>query len=331
MGICPPGSGTLDVRVGEEPWDMNNSKTKVLYIAGWGRSGSTILDNILGQIDAFFSVGELRYIWDRGLIENSLCGCDVPFMECEMWKQVLNEAFGGPDHIDAYEMLHLRDSFHTHHALLSLMPQGRQLLSVRLEKYSENLERLYQGIQTRTGCRVIVDSSKFPSYGYILGTLPSIDLYIVHLIRDSRAVAFSWLRKKLRDQSGGRARYMKQQSPLRSAWLWSTWNITVETLWKRSPERYLALRYEDFIQRPREAVEGILDLVQERTNSFPFVEEHKVELGINHTVSGNPSRFRGGTVELRLDEQWQEEMKQTDKTVVTMLTWPLLRHHGYLG
>jgi len=35
--------------------------TKVLYIAGWGRSGSTILDNVLGQLDGCFSTGELNY------------------------------------------------------------------------------------------------------------------------------------------------------------------------------------------------------------------------------------------------------------------------------
>jgi len=35
---------------------------RVLYIAGWGRSGSTILDNVLGQVDGFFSAGELMFL-----------------------------------------------------------------------------------------------------------------------------------------------------------------------------------------------------------------------------------------------------------------------------
>ena len=38
---------------------MSGERVKVLYIAGSGRSGSTILDRILGQLDGFFSVGEL--------------------------------------------------------------------------------------------------------------------------------------------------------------------------------------------------------------------------------------------------------------------------------
>jgi len=75
--------------VNEHQCGNTNNKIKVLYITGWGRSGSTILDNIMGQIDGFFSVGELRYIWDRNLIENRLCGCGVPLEECPIWSQIL--------------------------------------------------------------------------------------------------------------------------------------------------------------------------------------------------------------------------------------------------
>ena len=35
-------------------------RTKVLFIGGYGRSGSTLLDRLLGQIDGFVSVGEVR-------------------------------------------------------------------------------------------------------------------------------------------------------------------------------------------------------------------------------------------------------------------------------
>jgi len=33
---------------------------KVLFITGRGRSGSTILDNLLGQLDGFFSLGQVN-------------------------------------------------------------------------------------------------------------------------------------------------------------------------------------------------------------------------------------------------------------------------------
>ena len=69
-------------------------KFKVLYVAGSGRSGSTILGNILGGVEGFFSVGELRLIWERGLIRNWLCGCGVSFRECPVWSEVVSERSG---------------------------------------------------------------------------------------------------------------------------------------------------------------------------------------------------------------------------------------------
>ena len=58
------------------------SKVKILYIGSAGRSGSTLLDLMLGQGDGMFSTGEVRYLWDRGYLANELCGCGDPFRRC---------------------------------------------------------------------------------------------------------------------------------------------------------------------------------------------------------------------------------------------------------
>ena len=66
--------------------------TVVLYIAGTGRSGSTVLANILGEVDGVFAAGEVRFLWQRGLEEGRLCGCGLPVRECPVWGRVLAEA-----------------------------------------------------------------------------------------------------------------------------------------------------------------------------------------------------------------------------------------------
>lgn len=48
---------------------------RVLSIVGYTRSGSTLLDSILGELDGVFSAGELHYLWERGLLEHRTCGC----------------------------------------------------------------------------------------------------------------------------------------------------------------------------------------------------------------------------------------------------------------
>jgi hypothetical protein len=58
---------------------------KVLYIAGWGRSGTTILDNIVGSYDSAFTTGELYYLWRRGLNQGRSCGCGTKLPHCRTW------------------------------------------------------------------------------------------------------------------------------------------------------------------------------------------------------------------------------------------------------
>ena len=44
----------------------------VLFIAGMGRSGSTILSRLLGQAPGVCYVGELCYLWDQGLTNDRM-------------------------------------------------------------------------------------------------------------------------------------------------------------------------------------------------------------------------------------------------------------------
>ncbi|MFQ5682189.1 MAG: sulfotransferase [Candidatus Binatia bacterium] len=304
---------------------------RVLYITGWGRSGSTLLGDILGQIQGFFHAGELCLIWERGIIENRLCGCGSRLKECVVWKNIFSEFFAGTEQVDPYKMVRLRErGARTHHIPFMLMLGGKSLIKSRMREFLAVLEGLYQTVQTRTGSRIIVDSSKFPSYGYLLGMIPTIDLYIVHLIRDSRGTAYSWGGRKMLYPDSQGPTYFRQYSPLGSAVRWSVKNVAAEMLWKHSRGRYLRLRYEDFIQDPHAAVRRILDLVEEQASRLPFVTPNTVELKSNHTVSGNPDRFQRGAVELVPDQRWKVGMKKKDRILVTALTSFLLLRYGYI-
>ena len=300
----------------------------MLYIAGPGRSGSTILGNVLGEIEGFFHGGELNFIWEHNLIENRLCGCGAPFNRCEVWGSVFKRAFGGIDRVDAREMVRLQSSgTRTRHVPLMLFSRERRTLSSRLGKYTVRLERLYRAVRESTESRVVVDSSKMPSYGYALGMAPGIDLYVVHLVRDPRAVAYAWL-KEPRPDADERA-YMNRVSAVKSSLLWDVWNASSEMLWRGSIGRYMRLRYEDFVAEPWRVVGEILDMLDEDAGQLPFVGERDVELGAGHTVAGNPNRFRKGLVRLRRDDEWVSRMKSRDRTLVTLLTLPLLARYGY--
>lgn len=305
---------------------MDNSKIKVLYIAGSGRSGSTVLQSILGQIDGFSAIGELCYVW--GCFD-APCECGILLQECDLWKAVVSEAFGDMEHIDIRKMSRLAKSFRIHHLPSVLIPHIRQKHVSRLREYLDNLEKLYRAIQSTTGSRVIVDSSKSAAYGYLLRMIPAIELYVVHLIRDSRATAYSWTRKKLFRPNT--TYYMARHHPARSSWQWNARNITTEVYLRQTPARYMKLRYEDFVDKPQESIKRILGLLGETDARLPFVAEHTVEISkTNHSVFGNLIRFQTGAMELRIDKEWKTKMKRTHKITVTALTWPLLLKYGYL-
>jgi hypothetical protein len=302
-------------------------KIKVLYVAGFGRSGSTILDNLLNQVEGFLSAGELCYMWDHDLPKNGLCGCGRPLEECEVWGKILGKE--GVVGIDAGEMSRREGrGVRTRHLPLALTAWGRLRLDSRLGEYANNLEKFYQAIHRTTGARVIVDSSKSPMYGRVLGTIPSIDLRVVHLVRDPRAAAYSWLRKKIQPDRG-EAGYMDRHTPVKSSLMWTVWNAAAGAIWRGEPNRYLALRYEDLVADPRAALGSILALVGEGDPRLPFVNGREVDLGVNHTVAGNPNRFKIGKTTLRLDDEWRRRMRLRDRAVVTLLTLPGLLRHGY--
>jgi hypothetical protein len=304
-------------------------KVKVLYVVGLGRSGSTILSNSLGQIPGFFSGGELNFIWRHNVLENRLCGCGRPFRECPVWTRVMDQAFGGMDGVDPRAMMRLQNlGTRTRHIPMMLTRGGRRSLAQRLEKLLIAYGRLYEAIGAVTGSRVIVDSSKEPAHGFAMSMVPGVDFYALHLLRDPRAAAYSWSKKKPQPDTNTRD-FMVRFSPAKSSALWDSWNASAEALWRRVPDRYLRLRYEDFVADPRECFEKILALVGEPDAGPPLVGEREVKLGVSHTVSGNPNRFETGAVELRTDREWISSMKPRDKALVTALTLPLLKHYGY--
>jgi hypothetical protein len=238
---------------------------------------------------------------------------------------VLEEAFG-PLGVDAREVAALQHRATRVRRAPALVAASR-LGRLRAGPLGEALGPLYGAVRRRTGCRVLVDSSKLPSYGALLDALPGVELYVVHLVRDPRATAWSWLRRKPLPDTAA-PRLMQRQPPGKSAAMWMVWNLAAALLWSGRP-RYLRLRYEDVIRRPEEAVRRIARLVGESPASLPFPVPGSVALAPTHSVAGNPSRLTTGEVRLRLDDEWSSRLRPRHKLVVTLATWPLLLHYRY--
>jgi len=303
---------------------MAEEKVRVLFIAGANRSGSTILHNILGQVDGFFAVGELRDLWQRGLIENWLCGCGVPFDQCEFWSSIFARVSTGDKPIDAEEMSSIIESFLIKD-LLTWIPALRRRRLGRLRPYLAKLGDVYAAIRDATGSRVIVDSSKHPAYGYLLDQIPTLEVFYLHLIRDSPAVAHSLTRNKMFEPG----RPMPRQSHLKSALQWDARNLATE-FFLPSGERRLRIRYEDMMIDPYGTTCEIIRWLGHSHSALPFTSSHEVILDRpNHSVFGNAVRFQRGSVTLAYDDRWRRDMNRHKLRLVGAVTWPLRRRYGY--
>ena len=93
--------------------------------------------------------------------------------------------------------------------------------------------------------------------------------------------------------------------------------------------RSLRLRYEDFVAAPRTTIEAARALTGEPSRTSPFVDEHTVTLGVNHTIAGNPSRFSTGTLVLEDRSDWREGQSRAERWITTAIALPFLRRYGY--
>jgi hypothetical protein len=309
---------------------------RIVYIGGIGRSGSTLIDRLLGQVPGVCAIGELVYMWQRGIAQGNRCGCGEPFSQCPFWQEVLTAAFGGAQNVDAARVEHLRAAVDRARFIpLLLAPSLRPAFRAKLDEYVSYCTRIYDAVRAVSGCEVIVDSSKAPSFAFCLRSSRRVDLRVVHVVRDSRAVAYSWTRKVPRAEATGPT-YMPTLRPVRTAGQWNYHNVALQML-EATGTPTLRVRYEDLVSRPYEKLAEIAEFtgVPSAPEQLSFIGADEggswADLRVSHVASGNRMSFRTGRIPIRLDDEWRASMSSTDRRTVTALTLPLLGQYGYLA
>ena len=311
-------------------WD-EGAPTRVLFLGGLGRSGTTVLERVLGELPGACSAGELVHLWQRGVLDDETCGCGEAFGACPFWAEVGERAFGGWDEALAVRMLALRARVdRTRHVPLLALRRLRGRRRLEHAEYVATFARLYRAIAEVSGKPVVIDSSKHSSLAFCLRKAPWIDLRVVHVVRDSRGVAYSWTKEVLRPESGAED-LMTRYSPAGSSALWTGHNIFFSLLRRLgTPTRFL--RYEDFVAEPRAWVSDLAEFagLPAEDGAAGFIDDSSVLLTPSHTVAGNPVRFRNGPMTLRRDDAWRERLPRRRRALVALLTFPLLARYGYL-
>lgn len=297
---------------------VSTARLSVMFIAGPGRTGSTILGNVLNEVEGFLHVGELRDLWRiLALGLPNPCGCGLPLTQCPVWSRVLERVVPEGRDLKGYadEVWGLqRSSVRTQHL--------RRLLRDRLDggaqAYAEVMGEVYRAVADVTGSDVVVDSSKAPAEAAAMLHAPGVVGYMVTLVRDPRAVAHAWSRTNA---------HLTRQPLLRSSTNWMVQCVGAEWVASKAPGS-IRIRNEDLVAEPEATVGRLLAGVAAADRGNPVVSGG-VTLHGNHTVAGNPGRERTGEVALEPDRRWVRGMSRSRQLLIGAYTLPLRIRYRY--
>jgi hypothetical protein len=305
-------------------------RPKVISIMGTGHTGSTVLAVALGNHRRIESTGELhklpRSTWPRD--ENRRCACGSPVHACLYWTEVRSRWAErvGEDALAHY--LELQTRFERTRSFSRLLMEARRP-STHFTSYVEITGALYEAISAVSGKQVIVDSSKPPVRNYALLLNPHLDVRLIHLVRDGRAVVWSMLRGRRQDVAGGIPRDRPPPPPWRTSIRWALTNLASEWVIARAGEaRGLRVTYESFVERPEEVLHSIAAVADEDLSMVAEALVERRALDVGHNVGGNRLRMSGAVV-LRPNMEWKARLSTRDQETFWRVAGLVARRYGY--
>jgi len=294
---------------------------RVIYIAGYGRSGTTLLDIALGQHSGVMGAGEIatlaRHVWPN----DEYCACGARVHSCPMWRGIV-ETWAQGDETDLID-----DFRRAQERTETILGIGRLIERWRSGRHAARTSKLFEAIATQSGCAVVVDSSKLPGRAFALAATHGIELTVVHVVRDARGVAWSLKRGFKRQIDVGVQRELVPKPLLYTALRWMIVNLATERLCRRvGPSRSMRIRYEDFVSDPQGIVRRILALAGRDVAVEPGFAPGP--MFPKHQVAGSRHRMQPEIV-VAQDERWKGAMPRLQQWLITLVCAPLLWRYGY--
>jgi len=307
---------------------------RVIFLGGLGRSGTTLIERVLGEVPGFCALGEVVHLWQRDLRDDERCACGERFWACDFWERVGVAAFGGWHRVDVHRVLALRDLVERTRHIPRLATRVPVAYADLVREYADYYVRIYAAAANISGASVIVDSSKHSALAHVLryatgpGAETPLDLRVLHVVRDARGVAYSWTKKVTRPEASQDE--MTRYAPARSALLWTAHNAAF-TLLRRRGVRVRRLRYEEFLADPQGSLRRLVAFagIDPSAVDLSWLERDQVTLGVSHSAAGNPMRFTTGQLPLRHDDAWRTQLAPRQRAVVNAVCAPMLKAYGY--
>jgi len=295
------------------------NRPKVIYIMGCGRSGTTILDIILGNHSGFLSLGELNNAMDAWNKKRT-CSCGVPVRQCRIWKNVGNIFFrsdSGGEHykIAKYQNDIERQIFIIKHILGFYDPS-------MIHEYHSYIYNIFRVLEESSSAKAIIDSSKSVGRALALLRNAKIDVQIIHLVRDPRGVYFSFQKKNLITST-------KNIWSLVAYWNKVNFLASLARL-RLGDKKVLQVRYEDLISNTDKTIDKIAVFIKEDLSDVKIKLRDEVVMERGHLASGNRLRIQKIPLKLQPDFEWMKRLKLHEQIIITTHCLPLMIAYKYI-
>lgn len=266
---------------------------RLLYVLGTGHCGSTLFNYLLNGHNHMVGLSE---VYKLGLFLQR----EDPTFDDAFWTTVADEF----ERSAGYQIW----DAHLDHA------SGRQIKkwpSDRLRRYVDDNVALFDCIHRATGSSVLVDSSKAWQRLYLLARYSSLDIRVIHLVRDGRAVVNSYGRK--------------YESFFRALVRWAVPSMRVERVRRLfTDDEWMTIKYEDLCAHPGDILRAVCRFVGLQFQSDMLEYRSHRYIG----VGGNRMRQESGT-SIELDERWKTEMPFAHRQLFRLLGGWLNARVGY--
>lgn len=324
-----------------------NRTLRLGYILASSHSGSTLLAMLLGAQPGACTVGELKAT-NLGDPERYPCSCKTLLRECSFWRKVNEKMrergedfciFDAQTHFGGECNRYVKRLFRPlHHGwVLEKIRDSLLGISPSWRSHSARVQRrnvaLVESVMDISGAAVVIDSSKSDLRAKHLMRNPDLDVRLIRLIRDGRAVSLTYI-DPFNYAGAADPEIMKKTAPktpprklmpmAKAARMWRRSNEAAEELLARAnPSRVIRLQYEEFCREPEvflKRIVGFLDLDSDRIQmDFRSVEQH---------VIGNFMRVDSSSL-IELDERWRSVLTKDELADFDREAGNLNRRYGY--
>lgn len=325
---------------------MSGKPSRLVYLLAASHSGSTLTAFLLGSHPEICTAGELK-LTNLGDLERYRCSCGSAIRHCPFWNSVRDRL---AERGLQFDLSAPGTEFRT-----VASPWGRRLLRPlhrgpllealrdvalhldpswpgRLAGAQKATAMLAEAICALTGRPVIVDSSKVGVRLKYLLRSPDLDIRVVRVIRDGRAVALTYVdparfadarEEHLRGGGSGGDRSAEMLPITEAALEWRRSNEEADSILARLPRtQWAEVRYEALCADPQAALRPALECIGVDPGAALALK------GAAHHVVGNGMRL-DSTREIRLDERWKTALSAEDLAAFDAVAGDYNRRMGY--